>query len=746
MDSDREIGRVLNVDSFRIVIEIDKENKSLTKAHYTGICPVARINSYVIIPVGYEKIVGHVTKVQMFSETSEVKNVATITLPDVKRLIWATMIGTIKKRDDEEVYEQGITAYPCLDNPVCFILKEELDCIFDKRSAFDKNEYEKGVRNKYYIPIGKSTAFPEYEVKLDPDALFSKHLAVLGNTGSGKSCTIASLIQTILNRKYDEQKINNAHIIIFDTNGEYARAFLKKQEDGKKEQIGNCLSVGLEGLKIPYWFMNFEDFKTLFRATEGSQAPVLNTALVLAKEGIIGSNPVTTFLLLSNGLKDIYDSLLGSEEKWKRATDIYNSCSMILAMIQSNSDQLSSYMQSNNIELQISQIINTIETLESNLIPSKSGRSYSFQSGFDQSMYTNWYESNRKTFESFLAGFNIEQNLLDADMPIYFKKTNFIVHYLYPAMNIQGRENSRIREYCSTLILRMNTFFKDERYKFLFNDYGNFPFALATFLRYCLGRMASAKYDEFDRDVNGEKSGNPPFLDYYLKEINQCVVPNGQRGLNHQIVIFDMSLLASDILENITALLGRLILEFLQRMGKNKKDRGKFPLVLVLEEAHNYIPEKKKGQEKDSISKIVFERIAREGRKYGLSLVVSSQRPSELSKTVLSQCNSFIVHRIQNPEDQKYVQTIVPSINEDLLKQLPSLAQRTALIFGDCVRAPAQVYINEANPLPDSKDPKFMEHWLRLDPGAEEEPDFEKICGEWEGKTSHNESERDAQG
>jgi hypothetical protein len=82
---------------------------------------------------------------------------------------------------------------------------------------------------------------------------------------------------------------------------------------------------------------------------------------------------------------------------------------------------------------------------------------------------------------------------------------------------------------------------------------------------------------------------------------------------------------------------------------------------------------------------------------------------------------------------QKYIQTIVPSINEDLLKQLPSLAQRTALIFGDCVRAPVQIIINEANPLPDSKDPKFMMHWLKIDEGAEE-PDFEGICDEWEGK------------
>ena len=131
MESDRNIGRVLNVDSFRVVIEVDKENKSLIKSHYSGIHPVARINSYVIIPVAYERIVGHITKVQMFSEATESLNKAVITLPDVKRLVWATMIGTIKKEGADEFYEQGITSFPSLDNPVWFILKDELDVIFD---------------------------------------------------------------------------------------------------------------------------------------------------------------------------------------------------------------------------------------------------------------------------------------------------------------------------------------------------------------------------------------------------------------------------------------------------------------------------------------------------------------------------------------------------------------------------------------------------------------------------------------
>jgi hypothetical protein len=201
-------------------------------------------------------------------------------------------------------------------------------------------------------------------------------------------------------------------------------------------------------------------------------------------------------------------------------------------------------------------------------------------------------------------------------------------------------------------------------------------------------------------------------------------------------------LLASEILENITALLGRIILDFLQRIrgpveikDENTQEkiqleetRGEFPVVLILEEAQNYIKEAR-SQEQESPSKLVFERIAREGRKYGLSLVIASQRLSDLSKTALSQCNSFIVHRLQNPEDLRYFREIVPEIHSILLEQLPSLPSQTALILGECVRAPMHVKIRTASPKPQSKNPELWKHWISKAPF---EPDFEKICSDWE--------------
>ncbi|HLV41315.1 MAG TPA: ATP-binding protein, partial [Brumimicrobium sp.] len=168
-------------------------------------------------------------------------------------------------------------------------------------------------------------------------------------------------------------------------------------------------------------------------------------------------------------------------------------------------------------------------------------------------------------------------------------------------------------------------------------------------------------------------------------------------------------------------------LEFASRFDEDT--RGTMPIVIALEEAQNYIPEKDR-KEKESVSKRVFERIAREGRKYGVSLLVLSQRPSELSKTVLSQCNSFIVHRLQNPEDQKYVKQLVSAANEDILQQLPILPQQHVVIMGDAVRTPVQARMNTANPIPNSNNPRFIENWLKVpSPGF---PDYKGIADAWE--------------
>lgn len=286
---------------------------------------------------------------------------------------------------------------------------------------------------------------------------------------------------------------------------------------------------------------------------------------------------------------------------------------------------------------------------------------------------------------------------------------------------VESGSPGRIRDACGPMFLRIRRFFEDPRFAFLFGQYPDAAHVLAAFLCDVLGIGALGDPSRLS-DETAVPKGRLPFYDRQRA---------GAQAVN--VVILDLSLLAAEVLENVTALIGRLILEFLQRLGEHggEKARGSLPVVLVLEEAQNYIRQPRLGEE-ESIARVVFERIAREGRKYGLGLVVASQRPSELSKTVLSQCSSFIVHRLQNPEDLRYFKEIVPGIYGPMLEQIPALAPQTALVLGECVPAPALVKIREARPLPRSRDPKFYLYWTR-----DEAPDIsvEAICADWEGRS-----------
>jgi hypothetical protein len=312
-----------------------------------------------------------------------------------------------------------------------------------------------------------------------------------------------------------------------------------------------------------------------------------------------------------------------------------------------------------------------------------------------------------------------------ADCPRHFSKQKFRDLHIENALSRDDVSMARARDNCSTMLMRIYRLLEDSRFEFLFGptcaEWPPVEHSLATFMRDLLGTETCPKINLSDNQNCPE--GLLPFYDRHRR-----------RATRSNVVIIDLSLLASEVLENVTALVGRLIHEFLQRLTDQQVSgisRGGYPVVLVLEEAQNYVRESKRTEE-DSISKLVFERIAREGRKYGLGLVVASQRPSELSKTVLSQCNSFIVHRLQNPEDLRYFREIVLGIYGQMLDKLPALAPRSALVLGECVQAPALVEIREASPVPKSKNPKFYRSWTQ----DEKQPNFEAVCEKWEGRQS----------
>ena len=698
--SERNIGKVISVDSFRVYIRLDDDLKSLYKSGYEDIYEVARINSYVIIPIGADRIVAMVTSVRAIDETELGKNKEAIFLTKSARYLVATMIGTIENIGK---YVQGVYNYPILDNPVWYVTRQDLDNIFDQ-----KQKTEIDFEEDYYLPIGTSPSFSDYKIKINPDKFFGKHAAILGNTGSGKSCTFASIIQSMFDFEYNGKKLQNAHIIIFDTNGEYKKAFQgTKETPYKKLNEVNAFQIDKNGMKVPFWFMNFADFDFLFEPTSGTQAPVFKRALGLAKnQKVVGGKPILD-KFSERGILSLFDGSPDDIKKKKKYNDFgtwkYKADNEILGLantITPNGNQLLVDIQNALLVLGANNTLNdenkALQELESKYLE------YSSSQNVEQ--------------------IAIEKNI---DLPIWFNFQDLITRFFDEAINEQENSGNRLREFVSTLRLRLQSYLGDERISqpLLLNQTEEIKNALVKFISFILGDFCKV-YKTEDTDL---------FTEFYKEQLAKEGTEKLVANKPSQVTIIDMSLLPYEVLETVTGLIGRLILEFVSRFPES--DRGKLPMVIALEEAQNYIPEKNRG-DRESIAKKVFERIAREGRKYGISLLVSSQRPSELSKTVLSQCNSFIIHRLQNPEDQKYVRQLVSAANEDILQQLPILPQQHVVIMGDAVRTPVQAKMNTANPRPNSNNPKFIENWTMHLP--KDFPNYEKIAEAWEKGEKYN--------
>ena len=689
MANERNIGRIVTVDSLSVYVRLDDDLKSLYKSGYEEIYPVARINSYIIVPVGADKIVAMVNRVMTREETDLSKSSGTIFLTESNRYLSATLVGTIEGGQ----YIQGVYNYPILDNPVWYVTREDLDIIFDQK-ANEKVDFKKD----FYLPIGTSPAFPDYQVKINPDKMFAKHIAILGNTGSGKSCTLTSILQSLFQYEYNGEKLKNSHIVIFDTNGEYKDAFNIEQDN-----IVNSFWINDDGLKIPYWFMNYDDMDYLFEPTSGTQGPILKRALALAKSYVAAEERKLIPQLYVNHLKVLIDNLNAGGFKAKSA---------IIEDVESICNAFNKLKDEKLTDFDVSDICKALSDIKSQNASDKVHSDNGYIKGnFDviliQKALETINQNLEKYQESLVEKTSSENRNIDA--PLYYNFHSLISTCFDYAIKESAVSQDKMNEYISTLKLRMQSFVDDVRLAspLLLNKQKNINDVLVQFLAYILGDYCQ---------VYNTIADDSTYKEYYNG--NEC-----SKSVHNQITIIDMSLLPYQVLETITGLVGRLILEFLSRFDKD--ERGKMPVVIALEEAQNYIPENNQ-KDRDSISRKVFERIAREGRKYGLSLLVSSQRPSELSKTVLSQCNSFIVHRIQNPDDQTYIRKLVSAGNSEILSQLPTLPQQHVIIMGDCVRTPVVARMNTAKPKPNSNDPEFVDNWIKS-----EKIDYKKYINKW---------------
>ncbi|MCF6354245.1 MAG: DUF87 domain-containing protein [Candidatus Polarisedimenticolaceae bacterium] len=274
---------------------------------------------------------------------------------------------------------------------------------------------------------------------------------------------------------------------------------------------------------------------------------------------------------------------------------------------------------------------------------------------------------------------------ISIDTPVYFSLTDLYRHT--KAANEQnldfGKRKGTLHGKFDDLLMHMQSRLNDVRYDFLFKP---------------------------------KRRTDSASLSGLLREL----VGLGQK--RSQITIIDLSSIPFDVRPTVSAQIGRLVFEF----NYWNPNRSQFPILLVCEEAHTYVPREQETAFAGARKSI--ERIAKEGRKYGLSLAIISQRPHELSETVLAQCANFLCFRITNPDDQAYIRSLVPDGESNLIDTLAALGRGEVIALGEALPIPLRFQMNAPDPKPNSSDTDLHRHWS----SAAETVDVEIIANNWQ--------------
>lgn len=682
------IGTVdyVSPDEIKVMLDIDSPGNVALNAGSPR--PFPRINSYVLIPSERGFLVGQIGWITIersaYPKRGGMHDFGEIDLPYPLRKMSLSPLGMLGARKNENgsekySFSRGIEAYPTVGDPVVIPTNEQL------RSIVESGENRR-------VNIGVSPLAENAVVSIDPDRLFGRHLAVLGNTGSGKSCSVAGLIRWSVDAaqncirekqgepKGDEKPSANMRFIILDPNGEYSSAF-SDMENVHRFAVESNASEEVNQMKVPLWLWNTEEWCSFTRARPGAQRPVLVQALrsVRDQDAEPTRTPSSEMRHYLGTLVTAVFNELGKGSPWKGTGNAKG----FRTLLTNCQEGLVINAQFSEGEIQaIKDLIYAIDVFISSNVSgqiewplfSKPNADILFNAFLD-------------TYHIF-GGSDTEALPIDADIPRVFHGEHFL-------RNIEAyAELMHSREYVETMISRIRTLLADSKLKPI---------------------ISSA-----DEEITLEN-----WLMTYISSSNE-----GETTVN----IIDLSLVPAEISHIIAAVISRMILEALQRYRKMYNGQT-LPTTIVMEEAHTFIKRYSEDQEEytsaSTLCTRIFEKIAREGRKFGLGLVLSSQRPSELSPTVLSQCNTFLLHRISNDKDQELVQKLVPDNLRGLLRELPSLPSRNAILLGWASELPVLVQMNylKKEHQPASKDPEYWDTWI----GEKEcEVDWKKIADAWQ--------------
>ena len=482
--------------------------------------------------------------------------------------------------------------------------------------------------------FGTSNVYDGYKINVDINDFFSNHFSVLGNSGSGKSCTVASILQKLM---IGSTVPSHANFFFFDAFGEYNNAFAGLHKINPafnyKYYTTNTRSTDGDILRIPVWLLDVDDLALLLDANTPSQLPIIEKTLDLVP---ILSGSSENVIKRKNDIiaRAVQDILLSGDE----STKIRDQVTAVLTKF--NTPDL-------NLNSQIVQP-GYVRTLKQCLFIDKTGKMQEME-----------------LVVEFIRGYilDTEEEVRVEDLNPFYTLADLEMAMEFALINEGILKSSKVFDYANILSVRLHTLVNSE-----YKEFFSYP--------------------------------NYITMDEY---VNSLLIAND--GSKCQIVNFNINYVDDRIAKVITKIVSRMLFN----VASNTIPRGSRAFHIIIEEAHRYVI---KDNDVDLLGYNIFERITKEGRKYGIFLGLITQRPSELSDTCISQCTNFVILRTLHPKDLDYIKNMVPNISMEIVQQLKNLKPGNCIAFGNAFKVPVSMYIDLPNPRPMSNNVDIVGVWF----------------------------------
>lgn len=536
------------------------------------------------------------------------------------QVIEVLLIGEIK----ENSFALGVIKYPSKNSKCRIVYKNELEMIIGSQDYNDKGT----------LLIGSSSLYDGFNVTAKVNEILTQHMAIIGNSGCGKSCGVASIIQNLF--YYNKTLPKNVHMVIFDVYGEYHDSLTKINElNGINVKYyttkTDIQETTTELVSIPTYFLEVDDLALLLNVNDYTLLPILEKTLQYVAIFKGEEEKVISFknAIIAKSLLDI----IGSGKSSTQLGD-----QIISTLNKFNTPEL-------NLESPIVQPGYT-RTLKQCLNVDANGKMGALQFIIE---FLNGF-TTLDTFE--INRSELTYNLED------------LYHALEFALMSEGMlNNATLYEKANELRVRMNSILNSSQ----------------------------KKYFEYNKG-------------YIEKE--QYVKSMFLTNDNEYAQLLNMNFNYVD--ERFAKILTKIYMKLFFNFATSLQNRASFPIHIILEEAHRYV------QNDNDINVIgynIFDRITKEGRKYGVLLCFVTQRPSELSTTCLSQCSNFLIYRTFHPEDLKIVVSMSSNLTSQEIEKLKTLRPGTALAFGSAFHVPLLTKLRLPDPLPKSSNVNLESIW-----------------------------------